>query len=513
MKRFFTLWLTQIAAWNFLFWKETPGINLLLFVVMLIAALHLLYLDAWKRRVVQIAGLLTLLSAVMVLRHGGGWAVFATVFSTAVLSAAVTEKEFRSVLMPLLHIPARLLLMYSWILNQLRTNLSGYRGFRTAVFTVRNSLIPLFVAFLFLLLYSTGNPHFGSLVSRYFGWFTDLFQDLSFARFLFILAGSFVCGALLFQVKTGFESLGLHPDNLIRQKKTYSEAPGMVALRRTAKAGLMLLILLNVLLFLVNVTDLRKVWINFQVPEHFSLKQFVHEGTWILLTSVLFSIGVLLWLFRDNLHFYRKNRWLKILSYGWIFQNFLLVLSLFKRNYHYINFHGLAYGRIAVVVLLLLIISGLIAAYLKIKADKSAWFLIRVNSWTAYLFIIAISFVNWDRLIVNYNLQHSNAGQIDVDFYLDVRGNALPDVYQHIDRVKEQISAHNTNKEKWISYQNPDAFIAQLEIRKERFQHSRETKSWLSYNSDDERAIVQLNKTVKPITRGIGLSKIVLRRK
>src|SRR5690606_28371186 len=87
------------------------------------------------------------------------------------------------------------------------------------------------------------------------------------------------------------------------------------------KIGLLVLAVLNLLLLAVNVIDIQWVWIGFEVPLHFNLRQFVHEGTYLLILSILISIGIVLYLFRGSLNFHPKNKWLKILGKAWIIQN------------------------------------------------------------------------------------------------------------------------------------------------------------------------------------------------
>src|SRR5436190_305225 len=155
-------------------------------------------------------------------------------------------------------------------------------------------------------------------------------------------------------------------DPLLRKRvrRPHWLAPrAMNPLERERRMGMVLLVVVNALLLVVNVIDISWVWFDFEVPENFSLKQFVHEGTWMLIISILLSILILLHLFRGNLNFYRRTHALKLLASLWIGQNFILGISVFLRNYHYIGFHGLAYKRIGVIVFLALVLVGLVTLY------------------------------------------------------------------------------------------------------------------------------------------------------
>ena len=113
--------------------------------------------------------------------------------------------------------------------------------------------------------------------------------------------------------------------------------------------ALIVFTLLNLLLLVVNVLDINWIWFDFEVPLEFSLKQFVHEGTYLLIFSILLSMMLVLYFFRSSLNFYPKKKALVVLGKIWIIQNMVLAFSVFIRNYHYIDYHGLAGKRIGVI--------------------------------------------------------------------------------------------------------------------------------------------------------------------
>ena len=73
----------------------------------------------------------------------------------------------------------------------------------------------------------------------------------------------------------------------------------------------------------------------------------------------------------------------------WVVQNFILGISVFLRNYHYISFHGLAYKRIGVIVFLVLVLIGLVTLFVKLRERKSFFYLVRVNGWAAFAVLAA----------------------------------------------------------------------------------------------------------------------------
>jgi hypothetical protein len=240
--------------------------------------------------------------------------------------------------------------------------------------------------------------------------------------------------------------------------------------------------MVNALLLAENFIDIKWLWFGFSLPEEFSLKHYVREGTGFLIISILLSMGLLLHYFMRNQNFYPKNQLLKWLSYLWIAQNIILSFSVYMRNSHYIDFHGLAYKRIGVDVFVILTIIGLITLYYKIRKIKSAYFLVRINTWALYIMIVALSCFNWDVKIAEYNLAHWNKGEIDVDFYLQLSDKALPVIYANLDKVKSQIETHKNNKVRWITYLDYDVFMIALENKKNKFLDKYKEHSWLSFN-------------------------------
>ena len=497
--RFLLLWPVLLVAFNFLFWNEAPGLNMLLFAVLVMTALFLRYPNSWRRKAVQLSGICTLICGLTVTLYGPGWSVFALLFSLSVFAVFVMEPLFRSVSGAAVQF---ILNVFTWTFafeHRNRPQVTRNKWAGRAWFFTKVLIIPILVTLVFFILYAWGNPHFADMFDDFFIWLREFFEDFSFAHLFFIVGGGILCGAFLVLNRLGLEQYEKASDTAVRKKKKHLFPIGMIALRREVTAGITMLFLLNFLLLFVNGLDISLVWKHFVVPENFSLKQFVHNGTWVLIVSIFFSMLVLLWLFRGNIHFYRKNLWLKRLSYFWIAQNIFLALSLFKRNYHYIDFHGLAYGRIIVIAFLLLVVCGLVILAIKIKKDRSVFFLHRVNSWAAYFLIVIMSFVNWNKVIVNYNLHHWNKGQIDIDFYLDVRGSTFPEVYKNLALVREQIEAHKENPVKWVSNLDYEGFRIELMEKSNKYYLQRYRKSWVSWNLADEVACNEYGGVMKKL--------------
>ena len=247
------------------------------------------------------------------------------------------------------------------------------------------------------------------------------------------------------------------------------------------RVGLLIFGVLNILLLMVNMIDLNWIWFGFEVPAEFNLKSFVHEGTFLLIFSILLSMGIFLYFFRGNLNFYSQNKWLKILGNLWIAQNAVLTISVFIRNYHYISYHGLAGKRIGVIAFLLMTVFGLLTLIYKVNRLKTTAFLLRLNGWFIFFTLITMT--------AHYNLTHSNMGEIDVDYYLKLDESVAPLILKNIAVVEAQMEAHlaRQNKEVWLRYTDIEAFKIQLEYRAQRYLENLEGTTWASWNAADSK--------------------------
>lgn len=507
----------SLFLYNYFFWKEGLGINLFIFSLLIIIILIINYRDSFRSPNVQLTFSGTVLTAIMVVIFNSAEAKFAHMFSFLLMVAFIHESQLRSVTFAFLHMVSGLYKVPLDIYRRKNRELQKFPRINFLFRIVRLSFIPLCVAFIFYILYAIANPIFGDYAGRLWKNFIDVinsfFENISFARMMFILMGAIILSVVFFRNETRiFLDCDLSfSEKLSRIRNTRRNKPAAfssitrqpiyaasvplfrsIALKNQNRRGVILLILVNVLLLAENIIDIRWLWFGFSLPEGFSLQHYVREGTGFLIASILLSMGLLLYYFRKNQNFYQKNKLLKSWAYVWIFQNVILCFSVFLRNYHYIDFHGLAYKRIGVDVFLILTVFGLMTLYYKIKEVKSVYYLIKINTWAMYVILVGLSCYNWDVKIADYNLAHWNKGEVDVDFYQDLSDKALPSIYANLDLVKEQIEAHGHNKVRWIAYLDYNDFKTDLDHKRDNFLKRYENHSWLSFNMQDKRAFQEL---------------------
>jgi hypothetical protein len=310
-----------------------------------------------------------------------------------------------------------------------------------------------------------------------------IFSDIEFLFVLTFLLGLLISNILLFRTKNPSleKNDAKSSDLLIRNRKKNSRSFGTVSLKNELKAALFLLFILNAILLILNITDIYLVWFNFEWDGQ-TLKQFVHEGTYLLIFSILISIAIVLYFFRGNINFYKKNKLLKKLSYLWLFQNAILAISVGFRNYWYIEYFSLAYKRIGVVLFLILTLYGLYSVFMKIKNSKSGFYLFRTNAMAIYIILVLSSIVNWDTLIAKYNFEHADEAFLHFDYLANLSNKSLP----YLDKpFSELMKMENIQKEKFAfetDFMNAKEYYQHIEFKKTVFKKEWESKGFLSWN-------------------------------
>jgi hypothetical protein len=372
-------------------------------------------------------------------------------------------------------------------------------------------VIPLAILCVFFAIYASANVVLSNLFNAALDsvahWFSNFFSWFSLERITFFFLGAFIIAGLL--IKSGaswFSDKDMNCHNDLSRKKNRLKkwretaladllqliigraATGNLALKIEYRIGTASIILLNILLAFINVLDISYVWLGYGIDKNIQLSAYVHEGAGLLILSILLAMFVLLFFFRGNINFYRKNKWLKYGAYLWILQNTLLVLSVLCRDYYYISSLGLAYKRIGLLFFLLMVLTGLITIFLKIYFTKTVYFLLRVNGWVAVVLLVISSCVNWDVAIARYNLQHKATIPPDVHFLLSLSDHALP-VLQKNEDVFQNAASRNTD---YFFNNASHSPLEYFNYRKEQFIVKQRQYSWLSWNVADASVLKKL---------------------
>ncbi|MEM7369827.1 MAG: DUF4173 domain-containing protein [Bacteroidota bacterium] len=459
------------CLFNFFFWQEKLGVNLFLFSSLLIGFVFLTNQKARASRQLLFTGLGSFLTAILVLVHNSGTAKLIHLLSLFVFFGFAHLPELRTMGNALLSS----LQGYASLGRSIKREWTQFKQFspQLSIFSsyLKLTIVPFLVLIIFGGLFYFANAPFASLVNSLGEYIGQAFVNFSPFRIAFFLFGLLFLSGLILPHNT-FGLLAKEQtksDQLVRKKPSYKRAFSFLGLKKEYRTGMLLVGMINLLLLVNNILDIQHVWFNFEPQSHVVLRQYVHEGTYFLIASIIFSMGIMLYFFRGNINFLKGSRPLRILSYAWIVQNAILVLSVGMRNCHYIGQYGLAYKRIGVFFFLFLTLFGLFSLYLKIRDRMSTFYLFKTNAWALYATMMVLSMVNWDMAIAKFNFQHyEKTQQLDTDFLLTLSNKSLPLLMEH---------------------QALFPVPANLAQKKADFLKEQETYSWLSWNLADAQAM------------------------
>ena len=483
--------LSILFPW--LFYHKGIGLNLFLFNMIVIA----IYYSSgyFKKKGLNYLLILsgTVLSAFLVVLIHTGMTVFINLVSLFLLSGVLCYPEARSLLNSLRLSFSNIFLSQKMFWTEL--NRQENRRFRLSIIFkwMKTVFIPIVIIILFIFLYKAANPFFDKHVTSIFTYIGKQLQTIvSFPLLFTFLLGLLISTFLLINnpLKKVIDRDMASDINLLRKKKKQGRFR-INGLWTELKAAVFLLIFLNLLILAENIIDIYWVWFNFEWNGDY-LKQFVHEGTYLLILSILISIGITLYFFRGNLNFFSRNKMLKILSYIWLFQNIILTVSVGLRNYRYIETFALAFKRIGVFFFLALALLGIFTVMYKIRRRLSAFYLFKVNTAAIYVILVLISVFNWDIIIARYNFRNYEKSFVHLDFLSTLSDNALP----FTDRTMEELTAiDKVQKNKFNfeeTFMSPYKYYVTEQKRKSQFIQRWESKKMLEWNFAGQRTYKKL---------------------
>jgi hypothetical protein len=484
-------------AYSLLFWHEKFGINLLIFSLGIITYLFSQYQPAFNQTAVKITLAGTVISGIMVVVFNSTISKFAHLTSFWIMIGFIHQHQLKSIQHIIQYVILHHLKVPALFVHEVKAAETSGKSKLPIFYYARITGIPLILLAIFYILFYLANPKFAALSNqvwgRFFSMLGELFQHISFSRIFFTLSGLFIVTSIIYCSQPSYlnQWFNQQKDRLVRQRKIRRDRvfDSINALRNEYRAAIILIALVNLLLLVVNTIDISWIWINFTIPKGMVLKHFVHEGTYLLIASILLSIGIILYFFRNNLNFFPNNRLLKILAFIWMAQNIILSISVYLRNYHYINMHGLAYKRLGVIIFLILTIAGLVSMMIKIHQTKTSFYVVKTNLWACYTMMVVMSLINWDILIAKFNLSHWNKPGIDIGFYFTLSPKTIPLVLTQLDTIEAQLNACNQQGTNYTEFQSYQEFYRNLCNEKLAYIQQQQEYSIFSWNLADAQTL------------------------
>ncbi|HPE43722.1 MAG TPA: DUF4173 domain-containing protein [Bacteroidales bacterium] len=485
------LWLLLTVVFTLLFYRQHIGLNLLIYELLVLFSLRQkfgCFIQPVYAKVLVFSLLATLIAVVLV---NSILVILVNLLILTLLVAYLSQLQEANLFGAALAIAGNIVRSPFAGIRAIGEEIAGKeqsRG-RQLIAIVLILLAGLFVVLVFALIYAAASPWFENLSNVATDFIYKLFNIFDPEWIPLMVLGFLIAAYVLFS----------QPDSMITKLNEKTET--LVLSERQISAAVLnslkvVLVLLNVLLAIVNWLDLKNVWLFFEWNGGF-LKQFVHEGTFLLLFSVALASLVLLAIYSDRSRGLQQNKSIKMLASAWIVQNAFLVLSVGMRNYWYMSYFALAYKRIAVVFVLILLIIGLVLLYQKIHKARTVFWLIRQSSMAFFVVLVLASLPDWDTLIARYNLKNYTHSFVHFDFLIDLPDRTLDDMDLSLEELEKIDAAQQQLFFLEAEYMHGTEFYEQLQKRKEKFHHRQENKSILSWNLAEQLAARRL----KAVTR------------
>lgn len=489
MKRLAYIFASVATALVFtmLFFEKSIGLNLVILEWITIPIMLILNRPFKFNKLTITALLILLTTSLAVLYSHSGWTIFVNILMFFTCNSIIVFKNYRSYMFATFESFRNAALAFVPQMNRKHED-GEPKMKKSKVFWL--TVLAFIITLAFIILYSLGSSKFGD-------WVGDIIQSLDFEFIVLFLVG-LVFANYAFRKKTEklmtYES-GLEETLVHKRKRRFLRGLSQT-LKNRNYFGVVLLGMLNIVLLFFNISDIRYVWL-YSWDGSF-LKEFVHEGTWILSFAILISQMIALLFFRENLNFYSRNKLLKILTMIWLAQNCFMTLSVGLRNFWYVKYFGLAFGRITVFFFLVLVIVGLISIMIKVAKHKSMYYLFKVNSFSFMVVISLSALVNWSVVIAQYNFAHSDSAFIEYSFMADLADPALPYLTKTraeldiIDQQQQQAMKFDTRQDYFITSKKYEILI-KMKIRG--FMERYENQNILEWNLADEWAYRELKKS------------------
>lgn len=491
------------VLFDVLFWKQGFGINTMIFSIFLISTGFYLYPESKKSIPALIVSCGMILISSVVIYHSSSLAVFVWFTSVFFFPAFLHSPNLKTFIFGFLQaLFSYILVPYTLSKSFEKAEHKSAKNNKIMRF-VRLVFVPLLVLYVFYWIFKFANPIFDKYTNEVFYyvnlWFSDFFKEISFGRIFFFIWGLSVTAWLIY--KSYITNIAETEDKqslfirrkkkkLYRQVRPALEIPKLsLSLKNEFRSGLILIGLVNFLVLIINIIDINWVWFNFEYTDDINLTQFVHEGTYLLILSIILSMGIMMYFFRKNQNFFSKKKSLQIAAYIWIAQNVILLVSVLIRNLHYIHYFGLAYKRIGLFFFLAMVLFGLVTLIIKIKDVKSIFYLLKINSFALYIGFELFAIPDWDTIITKYNISSTDKDKIDYEFLLQMDQKTIPILYENLDLFKDKEYYYN-----WSWDDSPEPALLYLDNKRESFLQSERNKSWLSWNYADWKAYKYFSK-------------------
>ncbi|RUW55221.1 DUF4173 domain-containing protein [Mesorhizobium sp. M8A.F.Ca.ET.021.01.1.1] len=440
--------LLLVAIADFLFYGQPAGITVLLFAILIAAAVVAVHPAAfndgkvWLKSAALLVALLPLAETVSPLSVS--IALAALVAFALSLSGRLRHRMARitgQVVLFGLAAPVRFLGDFL----QWRRAARRFGGHRIRLAAIAVWVMPLTLGAVFVALFGAANPvieYWLSLIDLI--RLLDLIQLTRIAFWLFVLAGVW---AFLRPRLPRFRRRIFRPDHPPADAQP-AAGPDRHVVEDIAfgKAAILrALVVFNILFAMQSGLDATYLWGGVALPDGLSYAAYAHRGAYPLVVTALLAAGFVLAALRPGSEA-SADPLIRRLVYALVAQNIMLVASSILRLDLYVGIYALTCWRVAAFVWMGLVAAGLALIIARIALGKSNEWLLSANLLTLSLALYACCFINFAALIANYNVDHSleMTGQgipLDAWYLRSLGPGAFPALDRFFDRQRKTADA------------------------------------------------------------------------
>ena len=317
--------------------------------------------------------------------------------------------------------------------------------------------IPLFLTFIFLLLFRSANPIIDQWLTSMWNSISGIMEKISlpapFRFFCWAVVFIWIWAFIRLRIAdlSFFEKISETLKTLFRNGSAVAATIYKAIHRRSGKAEetdlsnavstfcaaitVRCLILFNLLFLLQNLLDVKYLWSGSALPSGMTYASYAHRGAYPLIATAIMAAVFVLICFSGNK---TAPAWrpARLLVYIWLAQNVFLVGSAIFRLMMYVNIYRLTLLRVSALIWMGLVAAGLILILLKIITSRNNRWLIHANVLVLFAVLTGCCYVDFRGYIAEYNIRHSlevaaandKAGRmpLDIDYCLELGPKALP---------------------------------------------------------------------------------------
>jgi len=488
--------LVASVCYTFLLYHQGIGVNVLLLNLVLVISLFLSNKEYLKNKLALLFAFGALFSSVFAFVNGHFLTVIANITSLTFLSISISLKQ-QTIITSLFHVVYSYFTSVAEIIKRAKMK---YFNESPANNVIRKKVViylsSIVVFGLFIMLYQASNVTFRYFIARF------NFEFLSF-NLLFFYAISFVLMYAFFRPRI-LVVLSIYertlPLNISKSNfESYSLLGNEIEEETELKTGIVMLGLLNGLLLLVNFIDLQFLFNASALPANITYAEFVHQGIFSLILSIIIAIAIIIWYFRGTQNF-AKQKTLKTLAYVWIAQNAIMLLSAAYKNNLYINEYSLTYKRIGVYVFLICTLAGLLFTAIKLFNKQSNFYLLKNNSLAWYnILVLSVPF-SWDKTIAEFNITQAiyKYKKPDLDYLYSLSYQALPTILNYEFKKENQGNLEEFGRKFYIN-QIIGVRPCRMLLNINGIIHFEENYTWQSYNLARCKGYDELEKCIAKV--------------